>query len=704
MSGRMAEAVGWALVHSLWQLALLGVALRIALRMLRGAPSTHRYALACATLALMLATSVATGVVAARGGEPAAALAASAAREARPTAGAASAVAPGGAGPPAAGVVPRWFRARGVAGATARVRVAVDARLGWIVAAWLAGVALLSLRLAGAWVFVQRMTRVGVMEPPRALADAARRLAAALGVRRTVAVLASTLVHVPTVVGWLRPVILVPVSALTGLTPRQVELLILHELAHVRRHDYLVNLLQTVGETLLFYHPAVWYVGRQVRAEREHCCDELAVGVAGVREYAGALATLEELRHRAPALAVAANGGSLLARVRRLVQPAPRPAPPRLGAAVLALVLALGVAAPAAGRAVAKADDPPLPDLAWTPACPGTHAARGSTLCPDLEDALGSMLAGYAPGASAIVQDVRTGAVLAYSATGDGTRGLTEPVLPASVWKLVVAALWWEQGLGDPELACPATLDVGGRTLRNGTALPARLAGPHEMLVRSCNTAAASMAFGLRDALGERGVLDGIRRMGFGPAAGDAVGRDTAFWATRSADFRARMSPAQGRVSVDDAWDGFATGMPGVRTTPLHVARFLQAIGNEGTMRAPTVDAALAGRDGGERVMSAGTARRLQAAMLDVVRRGTATAAARALGDSPWTLGGKTGTVAGEAGGTDGWFAGLAFDRGGRARYVVVVRLPGAGPGGGAPARLAGRITRLLPANADGRV
>ncbi|HEV3049173.1 MAG TPA: M56 family metallopeptidase, partial [Longimicrobium sp.] len=414
MSGGMAQAIGWALVHSLWQMALLGAALRLALRMLRGAPSTHRYALACATLALMLATSVATGIAAGRDAEPAASVAAVAEAGQGPAAVEAPGGSIDGAAPPAAGVGPRWFRAGDVAAVAARVRAALEANLGWIVAAWLAGVALGALRLAGAWVCVQRMVRVGTRPAPRALADAARRLASALGVRRSVAVLASTLVHVPTVVGWLRPVILVPVSALTGLTPRQVELLVLHELAHIRRHDYLVNLLQSVCETLLFYHPAVWYVGRQIRAEREHCCDELAVGLAGVREYAGALATLEELRQRAPALAVAANGGSLLARVRRLVQPAPRPAPPRLGAAVLALALALGVAAPAASRAAMAARGPVLPDLAAPVACPGAQAAGGSTLCPDLEDALGSMLAGYAPGASAIVQDVRTGAVLAY--------------------------------------------------------------------------------------------------------------------------------------------------------------------------------------------------------------------------------------------------------------------------------------------------
>ncbi|HEX6036485.1 M56 family metallopeptidase, partial [Longimicrobium sp.] len=669
MSARVAEAVGWALVHSLWQFALLGAALALALRVLRGAPSTHRYALACATLALMLATSVATGVVAWRGGEGAeSAVVESASADAHRAVAEARDADPGGVIAESIDVAPRWFRADDVAEVSTRVRGALDAYLGWIVAAWLVGVALLSLRLAGAWVFVQRLTRMGTSAPPRALADAARRLADALGVRRTVAVLASTLVHVPTVVGWLRPVILVPVSALTGLAPRQLELLVLHELAHIRRHDYLVNLLQTVCETLLFHHPAVWYVGRQIRAEREHCCDELAVGLAGVREYAGALATLEALRQDAPALSVAANGGSLLARVRRLVQPAPRPAPPRLGAAVLALLLALAVAAPAVGRVVEARE--PASNLAWTPACPGASAAAGSTLCPDVDNALGTLLAGYAPGASAIVQDVRTGAVLAYAATGDDARGLTEPVLPASVWKLVLSALWWEQGMGDGALPCPATLDVGaGRVMRNSTRPPATLAGPAEMLVHSCNTAAATMALRLRDAMGEQGVLNGVRRMGFGAGDG-ADGRDTAFWATRSADFRARMSPARGRVGPGDAWDGFAIGMLDVETTPLHVARFLQAVGNDGTMVAPTVDAALAGRDAGHPVMSAATARRLQSAMRDVVRRGTGTAAAEALGDAPWTLGGKTGTSPGGAGETDGWFAGLAFDGAGSARYV----------------------------------
>jgi len=106
-----------------------------------------------------------------------------------------------------------------------------------------------------------------------------------------VRLLISALVQVPTVIGWLRPVVLVPVGALSGLPAEYLEALLLHELAHVRRHDYLVNILQSVAEALLFYHPAVWWVSGHIRAERELCCDDVAVAVSGdALTYARALA------------------------------------------------------------------------------------------------------------------------------------------------------------------------------------------------------------------------------------------------------------------------------------------------------------------------------------------------------------------------------------------------------------------------------
>ena len=141
-----------------------------------------------------------------------------------------------------------------------------------------------------------------------------------LNLSRPVRLLTSTLVQVPTVAGWLRPVVLIPVGALAGLPPEHIEALLAHELAHIRRHDYLVNILQSLAEALLFYHPAVWWISNHIRNDRELCCDDIAVSINGdAFTYASALAGLESHRpaHFTPALA--ANGGSLADRIARLL-------------------------------------------------------------------------------------------------------------------------------------------------------------------------------------------------------------------------------------------------------------------------------------------------------------------------------------------------------------------------------------------------
>ena len=129
---------------------------------------------------------------------------------------------------------------------------------------------LLSARLAAGWLIVERLRRRSTRAVSAPLAARVAKMARQLRVTRPVRALESAIVDVPTVVGWLRPVILLPASALAGLSPAQLEAVIAHELAHVRRHDYLVNLLQTVVETL-FYHPAVWWLSHRIRIERENC-------------------------------------------------------------------------------------------------------------------------------------------------------------------------------------------------------------------------------------------------------------------------------------------------------------------------------------------------------------------------------------------------------------------------------------------------
>ena len=170
------------------------------------------------------------------------------------------------------------------------------------------------------------------------------RAAERLGLPAVVEVLQSTLVKTPIVLGYFRPVILLPLCVVTGLPGVQLELILAHELAHIRRHDYLVNLLQTLVETLFFYHPAVWWLSRQIRNERENCCDDVAMATVGSRaDYGHALLAIEELRAAPTALSLAARGGSLVARIRRIAgcEPAPRVVG---GGSILCVILAASIA------------------------------------------------------------------------------------------------------------------------------------------------------------------------------------------------------------------------------------------------------------------------------------------------------------------------------------------------------------------------
>src|SRR5881396_297391 len=360
------HALGWALVHSLWQCALAAVALALLLAIVPARSARIRYALATATLVLTLALPLTTAV---RVGEaspatPGNGLATSAvaSRPASDATPAAQAASPEGA--MVAQETPRGYAPTTPAIAALRLasrsRKALEPVLPWIVALWLAGVLVLSARLAWGWIATRRLGAMGTRPAPVACVEALERLAARLRVSRPVRVLESAVLQVPAVLGLVRPVILVPASALTGLTPLQLDALLAHELAHVRRYDYLVNLVQSVIETLLFYHPAVWWVSQQVREEREHCCDDLAVAVCGdAHLYATALVGMERLRGTPPAFALAATGrgGALMGRIRRLVAPVQVEIFPRWMAGVIAVTLALGGGAHLASGTAAPAPD-----------------------------------------------------------------------------------------------------------------------------------------------------------------------------------------------------------------------------------------------------------------------------------------------------------------------------------------------------------
>ncbi|HEV2146916.1 MAG TPA: penicillin-binding transpeptidase domain-containing protein [Longimicrobiaceae bacterium] len=329
------------------------------------------------------------------------------------------------------------------------------------------------------------------------------------------------------------------------------------------------------------------------------------------------------------------------------------------------------------------------------------------TLCAAPTRAAWELLRGTGNPGAVVVQDVNTGALVAYAATGgpdDPPLGIKSYAPPGSVFKLALAALWWESGLGDPPLPCPEAIQVGRSLIRNyemrgrGT-----VQGPTGMLMPSCNTTAVHMAQQMRERLGEEAFVEAYRRYGFEPYQ-ERPPTDTtrAFWSTSSDAWARRMSPAPARIRIGEKtgrqeWAQLSIGQGPVDVTPIAVSRFVQAIGNGGVMLQPTIEAERAERPEEERrIMGAETARKLQRAMLAVVDSGTARSALPLLEGLRWDLGGKTGTaqIAGKA--DDGWFAGLVFGPDGRPRYTVVVYLRGGGPGGRKPAAVAAGMTRVL--------
>jgi soluble lytic murein transglycosylase-like protein len=189
----------------------------------------------------------------------------------------------------------------------------------WLLAAWGAGTSLMTLRLLLGLGTLRRMVASATVASAHWQWQL-ERLARRVRLRQRVQLLVSQHVDAPVVLGWVRPVILLPLSALSSLPPPYLEALLAHELGHVRRLDYLVNVVQSCVEALLFYHPAVHWVSRCMRAEREHCCDDIAIQVTGEPLcYARALAEMESLRARLPEPALAANGGTLMLRIQRIL-------------------------------------------------------------------------------------------------------------------------------------------------------------------------------------------------------------------------------------------------------------------------------------------------------------------------------------------------------------------------------------------------
>ncbi|HKY29318.1 MAG TPA: penicillin-binding transpeptidase domain-containing protein [Pyrinomonadaceae bacterium] len=308
-----------------------------------------------------------------------------------------------------------------------------------------------------------------------------------------------------------------------------------------------------------------------------------------------------------------------------------------------------------------------------------------------------------------VVQDVRTGALVAFAASHPSELDVTTPVGPLSLSKVLLSASWWDNR--QPDSSFDST--KGSPNAQN-PAYRSRVT-VHEMLVGGSDSAGRQLAVALRRSVGTKKVLEDFARYGFGRRTG--LLQDDKFWGEQAPPWKARLIPVPAYVSLseetkDGEWaETLSLGEINISLTALHISRFLQAVGNNGVMLTPVAreeqstpsvtKSAVSRRDFNNsiRVMQESTALRLQSAMCDTVQRGTAKSIAKTLEDTGWQIGGKTGSgpaLLPKGDLVDGWFAGLVFDPQGKARFTVVTFVRSGGYGGENAAKISAELARYI--------
>jgi len=290
----MIQVICWVLIHSLWQGAVLAVAAGCSLAGTRRSAAAVRYWLLGGLLFLFLAACGLTFLYELYlAGEI------------------------GGTGESG-----NTGAAYALAAGSGMVRRFCEANAEWIVCMWFVVAAVKAVRMAGGWGYVHAISRHGHKEAPEQWVQLVERWAGQLAIRRRVRLLESRLVQAPMVVGHLKPVIFIPLGLINHLPPDEIESVLLHELAHIRRHDYLVNLMQQLSECVFFFNPGLLWVSSLLREERENCCDDIAIAQTGDRvRLVRALVRIKE--HSMGVAVVAFRPGGkrqLLRRVLRIAQ------------------------------------------------------------------------------------------------------------------------------------------------------------------------------------------------------------------------------------------------------------------------------------------------------------------------------------------------------------------------------------------------
>ncbi|MEM9830772.1 MAG: M56 family metallopeptidase [Bacteroidota bacterium] len=303
------QTVGWTIVHSLWAITLLALGLRLILGLLPSRLAKFRYLVAVGTLLCSLITLVVIGIYV---HQPSTTNATSTTEYPVTIVLSTPIVAEFAPTTPLVQQIDR------------QLQEWLAPHLSGILIIWFSGVLFFSIRGVGSLFYLHRLTRLDTQSISPRWQDKITQLTNILGIRRSLSVRISSGIRAPFVVGFLKPVILLPLSAFSQLSPEQLETILAHELAHIRRWDDIVNWIQAIVETVLFYHPALWWISQLIRDEREKCCDDLTVATCGnAIVYVKALTQLEALPSSTSSFALAASrsGNGLLKRVERLLQP-----------------------------------------------------------------------------------------------------------------------------------------------------------------------------------------------------------------------------------------------------------------------------------------------------------------------------------------------------------------------------------------------
>jgi beta-lactamase regulating signal transducer with metallopeptidase domain len=331
------QAIAWTLIHFSWQATAIAIVYRLASLANARRSSQSRYLAALFAMLLMMSTSVVTFAWE---------------LDAAATTNTLSNMATEATGFIANSDLPHTMKP-GIIGSHYEARtISLTSLLPWIDGLWVLGVTVLALRSLGGWMMLQRLRTSASTDVPADMEATFERICVALGLRRTVMLRVSSALAGPVTVGALRAMVLLPLSAVTSLGPDELEVVLAHELAHVRRADFFWNLVQTLAETLFFFHPAVWWIGGRIRHERELCCDDLALTVCpNPVVYASALFRLEQHRSRHWRMAMALDGHqssqTLRMRIARILgepissNAGRRMQPFSLAAAVAALIVLL---------------------------------------------------------------------------------------------------------------------------------------------------------------------------------------------------------------------------------------------------------------------------------------------------------------------------------------------------------------------------